>query len=1038
MKEAVLRMATEDKWTSRKASLQLVSLMLEFGLSNEMDRVIEEVVRSQLEHEEPRVRLQAAETLGRAAQTLRSRSRLWSNFSQPLITLIHDYEERLPVSFADDAKKSSESAVFQPAKGDEVRHATEGWGPLESSLRALLHIIQGYYVNPYEDNTVPTAQPTPQSSNQNQSLNSALQSASTSSSSQSSEYNTLFPITQDLMETLIRITRHQNRFVRETAFLVLSALFEGEEKRIMHQRKQDSNKNADTSKGEAQQSLPAPPLPKVAFMDYLQRMAHSIRDGMMDDWSHVVLGASGACRSLLFFLRTLAYSSPASSIYDGMEALLHARRAGVEASNVSEDVRFFFDAFEVLLPPLCLNRYTSAEGLRNYTLGTWKRVVLSDGPRLVSLFLNENVLPFYFESLQSHNAATRETASYCLGELVQKIPNARGDDDGSDDDDDDDDDKKPSNGSNGPLDDEDINKKLPKVPRDIEESLRRMTHDASWPVRDASLSSLSLLILNINANSLDDIDLSTLTSVIEERLNDPLASVRQTAATALISFLERMIDDDLSQVAPSAPSDSSQTPDEMPKKSSSKTRPKSLAQRLKVKEGGKDSGDGDDSDSDSDSDDDEGLSATPNDQPSNIPQTPSGSKIAKFVNYIIETIQTKLTLFLESGVVEEPKSDAHSHSRAHDSQHGHHHHNHGHDSKKGVPDSQVSKHVQETGEELYGPLSKLRHDNDPELHKEQEIFGCECHSTPHTCKAHSLTSKKRETWETSQSALFLLSSLVHALATIDNPSERSSDPSKKSRPSVAQRKTAFIAPFLPKLLTVVSLAVKILGGTKRLFDKYGTWQTTLTETLEKILKDISGLPPRLFPVPQLRYILPSGESESKADSSASPSIQTWKSVVSVLFRIIASEEKIGTTAVSRGTMPLPSGPVNPMQMRGMAPGGPGFAGPNPASFIPSSSAGPGHPLGNFPGGPVSGASPFALNPTTMHAAAPSYAASIKPSVARASSSMLLIDACASLLVLLHTTFGSSFVLDGTQSEEKSIFRRKCGPLLAGPQRGFPF
>lgn len=1026
-------MATEDKWTSRKASLQLVSLMLEFGLSNEMDRVVEEVVRSQLEHEEPRVRLQAAETLGRAAQTLRSRSRLWSNFSQPLITLIHDYEERLPVSFADGASRSSESAVFQPPKGDEVRHATEGWGPLESSLRALLHIIQGYYVNPYEDTAGPAPQPTQQGTNQNQTSNSTLQSASTSASSQSTEYNTLFPITQELMETLIRITKHQNRFVRETAFLVLSALFEGEEKRVMHQRKSEPNKNADGANGEAQQNASVPSQPKVAFMDYLKRMALSIRDGMMDDWSHVVLGASGACRSLLFFLRTLAYSSPALSIYEGMEAILESRRLGVVAGNVSEEVRFFFDAFELLLPPLCLNRYTSAEGLRNYTLGTWKRVVLSDGPRLVSLFLRENVLPFYFESLQSHNAATRETASYCLGELVQKIPSARGDDDGDDSDDEDDDDKKPSNGgANGPLDPEDPSKKLPKVTRDIEESLRRMTHDASWPVRDASLSSLSLLILNANANSLDDIDLSTLTSAIEERLSDPLASVRQTAATALISFLERMIEDDMNHTATSTLVDAAQPSGELSKKSSSKPHPKSLAQRLKVKEGGKDSGDGNDSDSDSDSDDDEVPSAAPIDQTSNVPQTPSGPKIAKFVNYIIVTIHAKLTSFSESGVVEDSASEAHSHSHAHGSHHGHNHHHHGHEQKK-VPDSQVSKHVQETGEELYGPLSKLRHDNDPELHKEQEIFGCECHSTPHTCKAHPLTSKKREVWEISQSALFLLSSLVHALTSIDNPEQVAGDPSKRKRPSSAQRKTAFIAPFLPKLLEVVSLAVKILGGTKRLFDKYGTWQTTLTETLEKILKDVSALPSRLFPVPQLRYILPTGESGSKSDSSAHASVQSWKSVVSVLFRIIASEEKIGTAAVSRGTMPLPSGPVGPIIRRPVAPGG---VGPNPASFMPSSSAGPNFP---FPGGPVSGASPFALNPTTMHAAAPSYAASIKPSVARASSSMLLIDACASLLVLLHTTFGSSFVLDGSQSEEESsIFKRKCGPLLAGPQRGFPF
>lgn len=996
-------MATEDKWTSRKASLQLVSLMLEFGLVNEMERVLEEVVRSQLEHEEPRVRLQAAETLGRAAQTLSSRTRLWSHFSQPLMSLIHDYEERLPVSFADGVKRSSESAVFQPAKGDEVRHATEGWGPLESSLRALLHIIQGYYANPFEE-------------------------SATNASSTPQEFHTLFPITQELMETLIRMTNHQNRFVRETSFLALSALFEGEEKRIAHQRRSSlisSSGAPQTGSAEPSSSITVQAGPSVPFMDYLKRMAMVIREGMMDDWSHVVLGASGACRSLLFFLRSLAFASPSTSILSSMEELFSSN----DGEGSAKEAKWLFDAFEVLLPALCLNRYTSAEGLRNYTLGTWKRVVLNDGPRLVSLFLQRNVLPFYLECLQSHNAATRETASYCLGELVQKIPKARGDGDDhgdSDSDDDDDDGKKPSSsGGSGNPDDFGV----PKIPREIDESLRRMTHDASWPVRDASLSSLSLLILNINANSLNDIDLSSLISAIEERLNDPLASVRQTASTALISFLERMIEDEIKDSSTTA--NETRNEDGTVKVTKSASRPPSMAQKLKVKHAAKDpNDDGDDSDSDSDDD-------GPKDGPtSGEPIGPSGSsgpKISKFVNYIIQTIEDKLRLFLQSGVVQSESTDTPSHPDPHNHHH-HHKHSHGHSGHHEKKDDQVSKHVLETGEDQFGPLSKLRHDNDPEIHKEQEIFGCECHSTPHTCKAHPLTSKKREIWEISQSALFLLSSLVRALTENDNPEAAAQDPSKKRGPSSAQRKVAIIAPFLPKLLSVTSLAAQLLRDTKRLFDKYGTWQTSLVETLEKILKDASGVPTRLFPVPALRYILPSGENTPHTDSAQNDAVQSWKSTVPVLFRIIAAEEQISTTVVSRGTMPMGAGPGMPVGYRGPLPGGPGMVGGFPLSSMPSSS----QPFLGAMGGPA--ASPFALNPATMNAAAPSYAASIKPSVARASASMLLIDACASLLVALHTTFGSTFVLDGHRSEaELSIFKRKCEPIISGAhQRDFPF
>ena len=1033
MKEAVLRMATEDKWTSRKASLQLVSLMLEFGLVNEMERVIEEVVRSQLEHEEPRVRLQAAETLGRAASNLSSRSRLWSHFAQPIMALIHDFEERLPVSFADNIKRSTESAVFNPPKPDELRHATEGWGPLESALRALLHIIQGYYSNPFDPSAEPTVQPTLELPSQVSSTNSAATSSSTSNSSQSSVYFTLFPITQEMMETLIRMTKHQNRFVRETSFLVLSTLFEGEEKRVMHQRKADSTKGPGSSSGDQKQNSTisdSQSLPKVDIMNYLQRMASVIRDGMLDDWSHVVLGASGACRSLLFFLRTLAYSSPSASIYEGIEAVFKAKYRGGMGQEARQEARWFFDAFEVLLPALCLNRYTMAEGLRNYTLGTWKRVVLNDGPRLVSLFLRQTVLPFYLDCIESHNATTRETASYCLGELVQKIPKARGDGGGDDSDDDDDDEDDPKKGSNGPNND-DHGRKSPRKPRKsvvvtIEEALRRLARDGSWPVRDASMSSLSLFVLNVNPNSIDDVELSALTAVIEERLEDPLASVRQSASNALISFLERMIHDEL-QVSDDSGGNGIVTTSTISPQNSD---PKGFAQRLKIKEGGKDSGDGGDSDSDSDEEGNSYSKEPANNSPSDFPSSRSTSSIAKYVNYILHLIESKLQLFLDSGVV----VDHHSHSHSHDASSSHpHNHGHHHVAKKeksAHSDSQVSKHVLETGEKLFGPLSKMRRDNDPDLHKEQEIFGCECHSTPHTCKAHPLTSQKREYWEISQSALFLLASLVHALTDLDNPESSSlaaSDPSKRKRPA-SKRKMAFIAPFLPRLSKVTSLIAQLLNDTKRLFAKYGNWQTSLVETLEKILKDVSALPSALFPVAGLRYVLPIGENASNNTPSEIIPGQSWKSIISVLFRIIADEEKLSSTAVARGSLPHHGMPLNPMAPRGMAPGGPGI---HPTA-VPSSSS-------SFGSGPAI-SSPFAINPATMSAQPGSYAAAIKPSVARASSSMLLVDACASLLVALHNIFGSSFVMDTSRSEEeKAIFKRRCGPLLSGgPSRGFPF
>ena len=45
--------------------------------------------------------------------------------------------------------------------------------------------------------------------------------------------------------------------------------------------------------------------------------------------------------------------------------------------------------FPSILPHLCFNRYDVAEGVRSYSLDTWKLVMKDTGPRQVALHANQ-------------------------------------------------------------------------------------------------------------------------------------------------------------------------------------------------------------------------------------------------------------------------------------------------------------------------------------------------------------------------------------------------------------------------------------------------------------------------------------------------------------------------------------------------------------------------------------------------------------------------------------------------------------------------
>ena len=45
--------------------------------------------------------------------------------------------------------------------------------------------------------------------------------------------------------------------------------------------------------------------------------------------------------------------------------------------------------FPSLLPHLCFNRYDAAEGVRFYSLETWKLIMQTSGPQMVAKYINE-------------------------------------------------------------------------------------------------------------------------------------------------------------------------------------------------------------------------------------------------------------------------------------------------------------------------------------------------------------------------------------------------------------------------------------------------------------------------------------------------------------------------------------------------------------------------------------------------------------------------------------------------------------------------
>ena len=240
-------------------------------------------------------------------------------------------------------------------------------------------------------------------------------------------------VNNELLDLIFETLNHTNRFVRETGYYLCASLA----------RYGVSSK--DGSKTEV-----------------AGRLAQHLCVGLADNWSQVRLAASVATRQFFEDFK-------------------------------DEDKKLYF---KVLLPPMCLNRYYLAEGVKLYNQETWKLVLGTNGRTAVALFISE-IVDFYIKQTESDNHAVREAACHCMAELSSKI-------------------------------DGEVVK--PYVVR-LLDALHFCFQDESWPVRDTACVACGNFILNFPEES--KVKLNDFYPLFFANLHDPIPSVRQGGAVAL-------------------------------------------------------------------------------------------------------------------------------------------------------------------------------------------------------------------------------------------------------------------------------------------------------------------------------------------------------------------------------------------------------------------------------------------------------------------------------------------------------------------------
>lgn len=159
------------------------------------------------------------------------------------------------------------------------------------------------------------------------------------------------------------------------------------------------------------------------------------------------------------------------------------------------------DFYTQLVPPMCLNRYYMAEGVKLYSQDTWK-LLMKDTGRDVVRSVAKEVAAFYIKVSDYDNHVVREAACHCIAELTTKI------------------DAEAVRSSVAPMLD----------------ALLVCFKDDSWPVRDAACVAAGQVVANFPHESKPS--LNELLPLWIEHLSDNIWSVREDTAIALGFYMK--------------------------------------------------------------------------------------------------------------------------------------------------------------------------------------------------------------------------------------------------------------------------------------------------------------------------------------------------------------------------------------------------------------------------------------------------------------------------------------------------------------------
>ncbi|KAA0185046.1 Soluble guanylate cyclase 88E [Fasciolopsis buskii] len=175
--------------------------------------------------------------------------------------------------------------------------------------------------------------------------------------------------------------------------------------------------------------------------------------------------------------------------------------------------RHMEEAYPILLPPICLNRYYIAEGVQIYSQDTWYRVTRGEGRKLLSTYL-ESALDYYIHQTGADDHAIREAACASIAECAAKL---------------------------------DSSLLLPYLSK-LLKALFACFGDDSWPARDAACTALGTLISCFPEATKQCGYPDLMIEQFLHNLSDSILSIRDGAAYSIARILQAADDPMLAEV----------------------------------------------------------------------------------------------------------------------------------------------------------------------------------------------------------------------------------------------------------------------------------------------------------------------------------------------------------------------------------------------------------------------------------------------------------------------------------------------------------